>query len=61
MAKDIISSKIGIKINNKDIAILLYADDIVIITNSEEKLQKGLDIVSSYGKKLRCKYNTKKT
>ena len=60
MAKNIISRGICIKIKNQLIGILLYTDDIVIITNSKEELQKELDIVASYGKKWRCRYNTKK-
>ena len=61
MAKEIIESDIGIQVKNKKIAVLLYADDIVIITENPQDLRKGLKIASNFGTKWRCKFNTKKT
>lgn len=61
MAKDINEIDIGIKVKDRKIAVLLYADDIVIITDKAEDLKKGLKIATNFGKKWRCKYNTKKT
>ena len=54
-------SGIGIDVTNKKIAILLYADDIVIITDNPKDLRKGLEIATEFGEKWRCKYNSKKT
>ena len=61
MARDIKESGIGIEISDRKIAVLLYADDIVIITDNAEDLKKGLRIATNFGKKWRCKYNVKKT
>ena len=61
MARDIKESGIGIRVKERKIAVLLYADDIIIITDNAEELKKGLKIATNFGKKWRCKYNTKKT
>ena len=61
MAKDIIKSEMGIPIRNKKMSILLYADDIVLITEKQQDLEKGMDIVANFEKKWRCKYSAKKT
>ena len=61
LAKLINESGIGINIKNKKVAILMYADDIVIITDNPQDLKKGLQIASEFGKKWRCRYNAKKT
>ena len=61
MAKEVMASGIGIDVTSKKIAILLYADDIVIITDNPKDLKKGLKIATEFGKKWRCKYNAKKT
>ena len=42
-------------------SILLYADDIVLIADSEEKLQKQLDFLNKWCKKWRLKVNNSKT
>ena len=51
----------GIKLKETLIAILLYADDIVLITEKKQELQKLLDIVSEYCYKWRCRINNKKS
>ena len=61
LAKKLDQSGIGIQVKNKKISSLFYADDIVIVTESKEKLQKGLDIVAEWGRKWRCKYSSTKT
>ena len=61
LAKEINASGIGIKVKNKKLAVLLYADDIVILANNSHDLKKGLKIATNFGKKWRCKYNAKKT
>ena len=61
LVKEINASGIGIKVKNKKLAVLLYADDIVILANNSHDLKKGLKIATNFGKKWRCKYNAKKT
>lgn len=46
---------------NKYVNILLYADDIVIIQNSEENLQRSVYKLSQIGKEYNLKISTRKT
>ena len=48
-------------VKNRKITVLLYADDILIITDNLIFLKKGLKIATQFGNKWRCKYNAKKT
>ena len=41
--------------------MLLYADDIVLFSNSKENLQEGLDFLSNYCKRWKLKINVSKT
>ena len=43
LAKYINSEHCGVKVGVDEISILLYADDIVLVSGSHEKLQKLLD------------------
>ena len=61
LAKEIVQSGIGVMVKDRKISILLYADDIVLIAETKEDLQIGMDIVARFGKKWRCKYSIKKT
>ena len=49
------------KIGNKSVSILLYADDIVLISESEESLQKMLDSVHNWCQKWQLNINCSKT
>ena len=40
---------------------LVYADDIVIFSNTMEGLQRGLDVLAGYCKKWKLTINTEKT
>ena len=51
----------GIKRGSDVLSRLLYADDIVILTRNAKDLTKCLRVVSEYGFKWRCKYNSKKS
>ena len=51
MAKEINQSGIGIEVLGRKIAILLYADDIVLIAESTGELQRGMDIITRWGRK----------
>ena len=48
-------------INGENICILLYADDIVILSENEQKLQYMLNKVSDWCKNWRMKINPTKT
>ena len=51
----------GIDVHDKNIGVLLYADDIVLIAPSEDKLQRMLDRVHEWCYKWRISVNQKKT
>ena len=48
---------IGIKVGDRKLSLLLYADDIVLVAESEEKLQSMLDTVHSWCKQWRVLVN----
>ena len=54
-------SEIGIKLSNKTIKCLLYADDLVLISDSKQRLQKQLDISDIYCKDWCLTVNINKT
>jgi len=55
-------AQLGVEISPEVlIDCLLYADDIVLITDSKEKLQRMLDIVTEYARKWRFELNPKKS
>ena len=51
----------GVKINGRDVSILLYADDIVLIAPNEQNLQKMLNFIWNWCRKWRMAINTDKT
>ena len=51
----------GIDIGMLKLYLLLYADDIVIFSNSKEGLQKGLDVLADYCNKWKLTVNIDKT
>ena len=51
----------GIKVNDREINNLRYADDTALIADSEEKLQDLLDVVVKESKKMGLDLNEKKT
>ena len=57
----ILSGFEGLDVNMFKICMLLYADDIVLFSNSDENLQEGLDILSNYCKRWKLKINVSKT
>ena len=62
LAKEIKESHLGVSVHdNFELSILLYADDIVLISDSREILQSMLDIVSTYATKWRFELNKKKS
>ena len=51
----------GVTIDDMNVSILLYADDIVLIAPEEESLQKMLDFVAEWCRKWRMSVNSDKT
>ena len=51
----------GVSIENEKVSILLYADDIVLISETEEELQEMLTLVHSWCQKWKLNINTDKT
>ena len=61
--KDIQKEPIGIEIeeNNTRIACLLWVDDVVLISTSQEELQKMLDITNQTTKKYHIEFGKAKS
>ncbi len=57
LANDTNSLNLGIDIGGFGISILLYADEIVLLSESEQDLQKILDCVYNWSKKFKIKFN----
>ena len=51
----------GIVINDATVNCLLYADDLALISDSEEHMQELLNVVSSWSRKWRIKFNQAKS
>ncbi|MCG7867658.1 MAG: reverse transcriptase family protein, partial [Candidatus Thiodiazotropha taylori] len=51
----------GLDVNLFKVFMLLYADDIVIFSNTAEELQSSLDLLSEYCKRWKLKVNVSKT
>ena len=60
LARAISESGVGIDVGGKKVAILLYADDIVIITDNAEDLKESMKIATKWGKQWRCSFNRNK-
>ncbi len=48
------------KIVNKKVSILLYTDDIVLLSDTDNGLQAMLNVVHKWGHKFMIKFNEKK-
>ena len=55
------SSKSGIKIQDIKVDIIMYADDILLISDTKESLQMLLNVTQRYGHKWEIKFNPDKT
>ncbi len=60
LAKEIRNMNLGVKIGNKLVSILLYADDMVLVASREADLQIMLDKMYEWCKKWRLKVNKSK-
>ena len=61
LIKEVKKLEIGININDLTVSILLYADDIALITANENDLQSLITCVSNWCKKWKLKVNIGKT
>ena len=61
VTKQINRQGVGVKIQGRDVSILLFADDIVLIAEGPERLQKMLDLVYEYSRKWRFSFNIGKS
>lgn len=61
LAKEIKELRKGITVGEINLSILLYADDIALLSDSKENLQEILDTVSYWCAKWRLKINMKKS
>lgn len=51
----------GAQINNFNLSLLLYADDIALISHSENDMQHMLDTVDAWCRKWRLRINSQKS
>ena len=61
VVREIYEKGSGINMGGEKLAILLYADDIVLIANSAEELQRNMEIMTEWGRKWKCTFNQKKS
>ena len=61
LAKDLIQLQKGIQYGTAYVTVLLYADDIVILSDCEENMQVQLNKLSAWCKKWRMNINIDKT
>ncbi len=61
LLKEVKASEIGIKINDILLNVLAYADDIVLLAESPEQLQKLINIVQTWCNKYRLVINPNKS
>jgi len=61
LAKKVRESKLGVRIGQSLLSLLLFAGDIVLIAEDRKQLQKLLDIVFEYSIKWRFKFNIDKS
>ena len=60
LAARIRDSGLGVLVNAKRLGILLYADDVVLIADSEVMLQEMLDMATGYGNEFSLSFNYSK-
>ena len=60
LAKELKSWHCGVKHGDLEMCLLMYADDLVLISKSPEKLQNLLDVLNIWCKKWQMEVNTEK-
>ena len=61
MAREAKTLGLGVDYGGQLVAILLYADDVVLLANLQEDLQKLLDAAAAFFKRWRLEVNLRKT
>ena len=61
MAMEIKSKCTGVKVNNDNVSILMYADDVALLAESEDDLQQMLDVMKNWCKTWDVLINTDKS
>ena len=61
LVHDLTSFVEGINMNDENITCLLYADDLVLLAESEEGLQRLLDVVNTWCNTWSMKVNSNKS
>ncbi len=55
------STGLGVRVGNDKLSLLLYADDVVIMSENAEELQTMLNEVTGYGRDFRVKFSSEKS
>merc|ERR1712228_881650 len=61
LIEELKATKLGIDIGGEKVNALFYADDIILITEKREELQKLMNVVTEYSRKWRCQINRSKS
>ena len=61
LAKDLVASGCGAKIQGLDVGSLLYADDVVLVADTAEALQGLIDVVDKFCRRWHMDINLKKS
>ena len=61
LVKDVKDLNIGIELDQEQICILIYADDIVVFAKTEQELQCILDVIREWRRKWCVKFNGAKS
>jgi len=59
LAETLKERHLGVWVSDRQVGILLYADDVVLVANSPEQLQLMLDCASDYAAQWQFRFNTK--
>ena len=51
----------GVRVGNDRVCVLLYADDVVVMSESADELQSLLDVVGQYGRDFGVKFSSEKS
>ena len=51
----------GVKVGDERVSVLLYADDVVVMSESAEELQELLDVVHGYGSDFGVRFSSEKS
>jgi hypothetical protein len=60
LAREVKEKGMGVKMGERRVTLLLYADDIVLLSETPADLQRMMDVVSEYSRKWRFSINPKK-